>query len=154
MGKGVHVQQCTFNLTFSQMRIINKSHNMIINGCAVTISKSHWNGLSIKVTVGVCGCRSSQQQQQQQPAYPVYQVVSSPASVASHQNSQVPVVTTQQVTEAQWISFHNISSVCDKSGTYRVQVFLICSQDVLQCSSEQNSYHEFNISEDNHSKEC
>lgn len=39
--------------------------------------------------------RSSQQQQQS--AYPVYQVVSSPATVSSHQNSQVPVVTSQQV---------------------------------------------------------
>ncbi|XP_021930194.1 protein AF-10 isoform X2 [Zootermopsis nevadensis] len=34
---------------------------------------------------------------QQQSGYPVYQVVSSPATVSSHQNPQVPVVTTQQV---------------------------------------------------------
>jgi len=114
----------------------------MINACAFTVSKSHWNDLAIKVTVGVCGCRSSQQQQQQ-PAYPVYQVVSSPASVASHQNSQVPVVTTQQVTEAQWISFHNIFNVCDESGTYRIHLFLILSQDVLRCSSDQNIFHEF-----------
>ncbi|XP_069699367.1 protein AF-10 isoform X2 [Periplaneta americana] len=43
------------------------------------------------------GADSRRSSQQQQSGYPVYQVVSSPATVSSHQNSQVPVVTSQQV---------------------------------------------------------
>jgi hypothetical protein len=126
---------------------------MIINGCALTISKSHLNGLAIKVTVDVCVWVQVKPAATAAACLPCISgcLISSFCCLTSEftgSSSHHSAGNRGTVN----LFLQHIYCVCDTSGTYRGHIFLICSQDVLRCSSEQNSYHEFNILEDNQSK--